>query len=231
MTRDAINTANLIQGISSDRLQPYRLQSGTEQDALKLYKHNILLSEALYPSLHMLEVVLRNNLERVLIQEFGPTWYQLSRFTYLLVRENGQLTVEGKQLRRAINELAKARKPLVSGRVVAELNFSFWTRLLGRSYENYIWRPYNRIIFPDARASDREIRQIRDDLTSIRFLRNRVAHHEPIWNDPQLQSKHAAITRLLSWLNADAATYLGRCDRFSEVHKRVGVGSNHRDLN
>ena len=222
MTPNDINTINLIQGISSDRLQPYRLQSSTEQNALELYKQNILLSEALYPSLHMLEVVLRNNLERVLIQEFGRTWYQFPKFTRLLIRKNGQLTVEAKQLRRAVDELNKARKPSTSGRIVAELNFSFWTRLLGKSYENDIWRPYDQAIFPDVRANDREIRKIRDDLTSLRFLRNRVAHYEPIWNDPNLFDKYETIKRLLSWLNADAETYLNRCDRFAEVYKRIG---------
>ena len=226
-----MNIDDLINAISSERLHPYRTQGDSDHDALERYKNNILLSEALYPCLHMLEIVLRNRLEAVLIDRFGDTWYQNPELTNQMMSKS-QMKPEGKQLRQAKRNLRnQPHKQVASGRVVAELNFGFWTALLGRAYEDDIWRPYDFDIFPNTQPADRDIKTIRVNLRDIRKLRNRIFHHEPIWNDPHLQSKHAAITRLLSWLNADAATYLGRCDRFSEVHKRVGVGSNRRDLN
>lgn len=68
--------------------------------------------------------------------------------------------------------------------------------------------------------------QDRNSLRSHRIAWGLPIHYsttKPIWNDPHLLNKHAAITRLLAWLNAAAQTYLVRCDRFAEVHGRLGL--------
>lgn len=220
MSANEPDLTNLVKGLSSVRLQPYRSPGGTEQDALTRYEANILLSEALYPSLQMLEVLLRNALEGVLVAEFGAAWYRSPQLAGLM-HKNSVPRLEYKQLQKALAGLRKANKQAASGRVVAELSLGFWTGLLGKSYEQVIWHPHSHDLFPYAQPSDRDIKKIRVDLETLRRLRNRVAHHEPIWNDAALHSKYGAAQRLVGWLNADAGRWLGRCDRYDMVHRLV----------
>lgn len=69
----------------------------------------------------------------------------------------------------------KAGRTATLGKVIAELPFGFWTLLVSNRYES-LWRLSLHRAFPHAR-SRRQIIHWR--LDAIRFLRNRIAHHEP----------------------------------------------------
>jgi len=85
---------------------------------------------------------------------------------------------------RAKDTLVKQAKPLEAGRMVAELSFGFWTSLLDVRYErsNVLWPHLLRPTFPRMRNRDRKRKTISARINSIRLLRNRVSHHEPIWH-------------------------------------------------
>jgi hypothetical protein len=53
-------------------------------------------------------------------------------------------------------------------------------------------------------------------LSSIRTLRNRIAHHEPIINW-SLDKRHAEILQLTEWLSPAAAAWCREMDRFDQV--------------
>jgi hypothetical protein len=57
----------------------------------------------------------------------------------------------------------------------------------------------------------------------IRDLRNRIAHHEPIWQDKDLLVKYQSIMRLLEWMNPQVALWLKRTklDNFVAVFNAV----------
>ncbi len=59
---------------SQIRLSRYLAAVGGDQDrAIKLYKANIQLSQAFYPSISVLEVALRNGIDRQLAKHFNDT--------------------------------------------------------------------------------------------------------------------------------------------------------------
>lgn len=114
--------------LSDARLDAYR--AGTtdgDLDLLARYAWNTALSAALYPSLQGIEVALRNTLDAAVARIGGPSWFDLQT---ILVEPWAQgKVIEAKQ------KLARQRKPIEPGRVVAELDFGFWTSLLNVAYE------------------------------------------------------------------------------------------------
>jgi hypothetical protein len=205
-------------GISSARLSSYRNLNQTRAYTLKKYGENIQLCEALYPLMQQLEIVLRNQFELVLVKKYGQDWFRDSKLLYLLDRhERGEVF-------KAVEKLASAKKSIHSGSVVAELMFGFWTSLFSKTYEAEFWRPYNTVLFPATTPNNRNVQMIRDELTKIRQLRNRIAHHEPINKKPsELWNRYETIVKLLEWMNPDIMQWLrsSRCDRFTSVFNKI----------
>ena len=114
-------------------------------------------------------------------------------------------------LGKAKDILAKEGKPLDAGRVVAELCFGFWTGLTGPKYD-LLWRNHLVKIFP-RRPLQRAHVQTR--LNSIRKLRNRVAHHEPILSRP-LQRDINQIFDIISWMSPVTARWVRSNSSFDE---------------
>ncbi len=216
MTR--INYRKVQKGISVARLSSYATQGQTLAKTLKKYGENVRLCEALYPLMQQLEIVLRNQFELVLVKKYGQDCYRDSNLLYLLDRhERGEVF-------KAVEKLASAKKPIHSGSVVAELMFGFWTSLFSKAYESEFWRPYNTVLFPATTPNNRNVQMIRDELTKIRQLRNRIAHHEPINKQPlELWSRYETIVKLLEWMNPDVAYWLrsSKCDRFPSVFNAI----------
>ena len=70
-------------------------------------------------------------------------------------------------------------------------------------------------VFPNA-DSAKTVQQLRgegfDKLGKIRDLRNRIAHHEPIFAR-NLQNDYASIRELVEYRRAEAANWLGKVER------------------
>ena len=67
---------SLEDALSHERFGRYMAWAGGDRDrALELYALNIRVSEALYPPLQMLEVVLRNRIHTVLSEARQPAWF------------------------------------------------------------------------------------------------------------------------------------------------------------
>ena len=98
-----------------------------------------------------------------------------------------------------------------SGQVITQLTMYFWKRLFSRDYEQTLWKPALKRIFPDKRI-DRSAVAVQ--LERIYQTRNRVAHHEPVYGH-----------RLFDTLNAVdfLASHLGMAssDGFTALHKML----------
>lgn len=56
-------------------------------------------------------------------------------------------------------------------------------------------------------------------LQEIRELRNRVAHHDPIWNR-DVPRTHGRMLEMLGWMSRRVVAAAQTCDRFPAVHAR-----------
>jgi hypothetical protein len=99
--------------------------------------------------------------------------------------------------------------------MVAELPFGFWVSLLGSGadYETRLWRPALRLAFSGYRGRRSVIHL---ELDATRRLRNRIAHHEPIYRR-DLRADHARILRLLEYVSWDYKTWVQEHDRVPAV--------------
>ncbi|MBI0447242.1 hypothetical protein D9600_15110 [Deinococcus sp. DB0503] len=185
MPRKRPNPAQACHDLSRQRLSAYA--GATDQEKLTQYAKNVKLSEALYPVLQTLEVVLRNRVEEALQGQFGSAWYSAPDFQALVTPRTWD-TVQ-----KAIRDLDARRRTVSSGAVVAELSFGFWTHLFIGRYETGFYTPNVGVLLPYAPPSRRSRAYVQRELDMVRRLRNRVFHHEPILNRPTLLQDYARI--------------------------------------
>jgi len=68
--------------------------------------------------------------------------------------------------------------------------------------------------------------------TEIRILRNRVFHHEPIWNKDKLGQQYEDLVEALGWLNPDLRdTNQLVCDRFPAIYQQGSKPYREKLLN
>jgi hypothetical protein len=200
----AVNLSEIERTLSTDRLSPYQISvGGSSELAVRLYEQNTLLAESLYGVLQGLEVSLRNTMHAQLAGDYGRAdWYDALKLE----------PEQSAMLRKAKDILAKEGKSLDAGRVVAELSFGFWTGLTGPKYD-VLWRDHLVKIFPRRPVQRVEV-QTR--LNSIRKLRNRIAHHEPILFSGRLQKYVNQIFDTISWMSPITARWVRSNSSFDE---------------
>lgn len=215
----------MIELFSEDRLRSYGLGQVSESLVIKRYKWNIALSEALYPTLALLEVALRNCMDAALINLYGNEWLDESckcwSRTPSMIKK-GLPNPEQNTIARAREKLKKKKKNWHRSQLVAELSFGFWVNLFKSDYHILVWhqkqKPMKDVFRQDPKISPKQAYRTLDQ---IRTLRNRIAHHEPIWNKASLYEDYQSILSLLSALDGSLKDMAGKLDRFPEVWKEV----------
>ena len=213
----SISAAALTKVLSPPRLEAYRLSpSDPPRVLIGRYRWNVALCMSLYAPLGYLEVAFRNSLHDALVATYGaPAWYDLVP-GWLLAREQDKIAA-------AKVELSKRNAPLSPDRLVAELNFGFWTSLLSGSYEQVIWPKLLKPVFPHMPRRARTRHTVAGRMNKIRHLRNRVFHHEPIWHWKDLRQQHAALEETIRWFEPALSRILPDAHTFDEVHGKGSV--------
>lgn len=190
--------------ISQARFSTYLRATGDDPArALALYQWNLQVSSALLVPLHVLEVLLRNAVSEAISKQHGEDWPWSAGFTRSLPDPAGPHYSPKQDL------LTVARRHPSTGSVIADLKFVFWERMLTRRHDARLWDKHFLSVFPHA-PNTRSISSLRDalrgDIARIRILRNRVAHHEPIFARA-LDDDHRTILRAISWRSPVAADW------------------------
>jgi hypothetical protein len=193
----------LERSLSPERLATYLAAAGNDHAAaLRLYVWNTRISAALYGPLQALEILIRNGFHRELAAVYGGAWYDNPRVPLT--------PAAAARVGDAKNTLQRAGRPPDPGRIVAELSFGFWERLLSRgpsgprNYEMALWRPALHRAFPNARRPRAAIHR---PLPDLRDLRNRIAHHEPIFSR-DLPTDYQTILDVIGWMCADTRAWV-----------------------
>lgn len=205
MRTEVIN-ASLERTISRARLSKYLEATGNNLDAaLGLYERNIRLSEALYTTLQGLEVCLRNSINHELRGRYGDDWMENNAAPLL--------TAATDQIQEVIGNLDNPTHDAI----VAELKFSFWVGLLGPGYDNTLWR--SALYKGFAATSGKRRRVVHGRINALRRFRNRVAHHEPIYDGAQ--QMHTEALEAIEWMCRDTHAWVAACSRFEEVYNTL----------
>ncbi|KPH77061.1 hypothetical protein [Bosea vaviloviae] len=199
---DALETS-----LSPERMATYVGRAdGDRERAVRLYTWNTAVSAAFYGPLQGLEVALRNGVNRELAVRYGADWY-----------DNPGAGLDTGTLARISAARADLRRdgyPDDPPHMVAALSFGFWVALLGpggrlpgfgkANYDMTIWRAGVFRAFAHARLSRKAAHA---PLDYLRTFRNRIAHHEPIF-DRHLAADYASLLQVAGWISAETRAWI-----------------------
>ena len=174
---------HLPNALSAPRFATYlQACNGDRANALALYRWNIEVSSAFLVPLNILEITLRNAIVEAIVSVHGGTWPWSTGF----IRSLPNPSVPSYSPTRDLQALS--RKHRTAGKIIADLKFVFWEKMLSARHDGRLWDNAFNVVFPNApqvpggNAQNRG--ELRDDVEEIRKLRNRIAHHEPIFARP-----------------------------------------------
>lgn len=168
-----LNARCLEAQLSSRRFFTYLKKAGHNQAyAFELYLYNARLAKAFLFPLHIVEIVLRNGVDEILCSAYGERWPMDSTFLSLLTPQS-QTSLNKAKAR------ASKQGTIQKDDVVSRLTFDFWSNLFRAEYDRSLWQTNIKRLFPEkpdiTRASLQQL------VYQINQLRNRIAHHEPIF--------------------------------------------------
>lgn len=190
--------------LTADRLRSY-LESCDQQleRALRLYEWNLTASGAVMQTTAMVEVVVRNALDRQLVAWAHARGQASWLGTVPLDRQGGADIVKARK-----RATKNGKRPETHGKVVAELSFGFWRYLTARRYYTSLWVPALHGAFPHGDADLRRRQQhVENHLAALMHVRNRAAHHEPIHRRDLLRDLEHAV-RIMAWVHPHAGLWL-----------------------
>ena len=195
--------------------------AGDRARALELYEWNVALGQALMRDIAHFEIALRNVYDRAFDSRWNGSDHWLLDPASPVVMPIWRIRKDKFGLKRGSDDNYQNRRSVDSaikkcggasatpGRVMAELGFGFWSHLTTASHEKSIWVPYLHHAYPTStRRAD-----IDRVIGNINVVRNRIAHHEPVFDrirTPDLEpaSIHAELVRVLRMIAPDVAAHI-----------------------
>ncbi len=205
--------------------------SNNNQRAIKLYKHNLKVSQSFYTILSVLEVVLRNKLSEKLSSHFSDTNWIINQKSGFMIHPT--LThvhpISGrrihnhflkKSVEKTENKLTQNGIAVTPGKIIADQSFSFWTELFELTFFRILrGRPIQIFNYLPAGTSRVDILT---RLTKVRKFRNRISHHEPIcFNGTAIDFTDAldvynTIIELLNWIDPNLSGFIADLDQVTK---------------
>lgn len=181
-----------------EKYRRYKATTFNDLETVQRYLYNIEISTELNKAIHILEVVLRNQLSH--------EWNRFLDCTEWPMNKQGiPMTSKFQRMHTKINEaISRAGGSHKNGKVIAELSFGFWVHLFDSKFDVQNIKLIQRILplrNDWNKALTLEIKKIRNDFQLINELRNRVAHHEPIFHQKDLDQKYDLIVKYISEIN------------------------------
>ncbi|NOL50407.1 Abi family protein [Pelistega europaea] len=203
MTKSSIDIFCIRRVLSAPRLSTYEKKTHQLASAINLYQWNMQIASALFECLGVCEIVVRNAVAQAIQSIHGEQWVFSPRFLRSIPQKRRE-------------DLVRARRSTVD-KTIPELPFVFWQSFFTARFEKDIWYKQFRYVFPYAEMDD--LASLRRDifcsLGRIRMLRNRIAHHEPIFNE-NIEEYYKAIIKIIAYRCEDTAYWL-------EQHQRVSI--------
>lgn len=208
--------------LSVERLLSFKVDDNDTVDMLiQRYKTNLRISQALYPELSTLEVTLRNAIDTMLKSCISETWLEdeIKQQRILTDHEHAKLVT-------AYNDIKKEyqNSDFSVGKVIANLNFGFWTNLCSKWYCSNIWNKgcCFKGVFVNYPSEVNNIGAIAMKLRLIRRFRNRIFHYEPIFKYPQNTLKiYNEIMEMISYLPSDNSDILKDTSTFLRTYNHA----------
>ncbi|QBY01894.1 hypothetical protein E2K80_15125 [Rhodophyticola sp. CCM32] len=181
-------------------------KNGHRVDALDLYKWNLDVSCAFFAPLQVCEVSIRNAISEAIALTYGANWPYEQSFEIALPNPRRSYSPRA--------NLLQHRNQPTAGKIIAELKFVFWERMFTSRHDSTMWNRHLRTVLPNMEAGQ-TVQELRSEayttLRAIRDLRNRIAHHEPIFRR-DIQVEYDRIRKAVGWRSTVAADWLDKVE-------------------
>jgi hypothetical protein len=202
----------LEQLISAARFAPYVAECGGDRErGVALYHWSARLAGAIHVDLGYFEIAFRNLLNDTLTEHHsrlparhaGSSWFDPPRWVRHRWWDAPAQAAIDDACRRAHHGPPYSPRP---DAVVAELGFGFWRYLVTVRYEQSLWVPILDHAFTGVpgRTAARRRATLDSRMRILHRLRNRVAHHEPLFKPAVLLG--TGRTPLVYGIDQQAAT-------------------------
>ena len=191
-----MNKSLITQFISDSRFTSYA--------DMAEYEHNLVFSKQSYIPLAILEVALRNSIDKLLSEKVAVNWYEHNDF---LTRDSQH------KIAQAVDLLERRRERVSKDKIIAELSFGFWVNLFKKPYDKKLRINDLKKIFPNlpSRQEKRTNREIvYRELNHVRNFRNRVFHHEKVLNKDNYNVIFDEINEVLSYFDNEVCEFSKR---------------------
>lgn len=184
--------------------------------ALELYRWNVEVCAALMVPIHLCEVTVRNAADEALTAVYGPQWPWSPGLRQALPNPSKPHYNPRRDL------IATAGAQPTTGKVIPELKLAFWSHLFTYRHDNRLWRPLLHQVLPHAdqgRAAAAIRGEIRLAIEQMRELRNRIAHHEPIYGRA-LPDDLTCMRTLVGYRSSDMLAWLDHVETVTALITR-----------
>lgn len=227
--------------ISQPRLHKYETVCRSNKQALKLYQTNLRLSQAFYPLLSLLEVVLRNSIDHEFTKYFADkNWLRNQRNGFMSDPslnynhwKTGNPLVNSflkDEINKSIKTIKKNKSIVTHSKIVADLKFGFWIALFDFTHYTILAGTPIKTFSNLPVGANRLI--VDEKLTRIRNFRNRVYHNEPIifrkdaadnpfYDLTKAYKVYNDIQDIFSWLGLDFKDWTKRINNIDFELKRA----------
>ncbi|KRB31505.1 Abi family protein [Mesorhizobium sp. Root172] len=230
--------AAIRKSLTEPRLGKYLNRSGHQfHFTMQWYLWNARLAKAFQYPLQVLEVTLRNAVVEHLHLGGAPAEWAFDQTTIdrLEKCDPGIRELLNKSKRQLLSKTMPAWEVsqlwaipdtqhiasygrITTNDVIANMSFEFWARLLGPKFDSQ-WHGTVHTVFPNDSTVSR--RSIWSGVMRIKDFRNRVAHHEPIFQLADLQEIYAEILRLTGLRCTTTKTWLQHFSTCQSVFKQM----------
>ena len=113
----------------------------------------------------------------------------------------------------ARSRLKSKGKPAAEGQIISELSLGFWRFLIAKRYQTTLWP---ELAGGFRHAPNRAIKTVEDPVRRLHELRNRLAHHQRVWN-LDLPARYADMLDVLGFVDPDVRTWATQTSRVPAV--------------
>lgn len=185
--------------------------SGSPEDAVELHQATMSLGVSIMAVTGLIEISLRNAVCHAMNNNFGGNhwlrtpppnpfkWASLEVSLISTATKQAQRAAYSKMTGAQKNALdakaypngvppdakhrtiAKKRQSTITvpdSQVIAQLTIHFWKRMFSENYEQTLWKPALKTVFPNKTLSRSDVAE---QLEVVYEMRNRLAHHEPVY--------------------------------------------------
>ena len=200
--------------VSEPRFAGYLQASQDKGDrALELYQWNSEISSAFWGQLGHMEIALRNTISNR-IQLYSQKIHKDADWTTLAQQKQILANDELLRIKEAMDRVAKNKKENSIDQIISELPLGFWSTLLSKRYRN---------LWPELAGgflglAGRDLTELAKLVQQARWLRNRIGHHNRIWNI-ELTSHHLGILRITQIIDPELEQWLSSVSAIPELMK------------